>query len=126
MAFEIIRTKSGEAVDTHLYQVIFTIEDVDYRLDLRYNDRMERWCLDITTQAGDTVITGAVIVLGVDLFSYAVPALRPRGSMYAIWRQGTDAAPEPTERTLGQGQLLIYLERAEDLDPQPATEPPEL
>lgn len=122
MSLEIIATKSGEGVDTHNYQTIFPISGVDYRLDLSYNERMARWVLNITTAAGDPVVSGAPILLHVNLFTYAAPALRPVGSLVATWRQDTDAAPEPTELTLGQGVILTYFERVEDLDPAEVTE----
>lgn len=126
MALEILQTLNGEEVDTHLYQLIFPIDGVDYRLDLRYNDRMGRWVLDISTQTGETVVTGAPVLLNVNLFSYAVPALRPRGTLGCTWKGFADSGPEPTELTLGAGNFILYVERIEDFDTSGPQEPPKL
>ena len=124
MALQVVPTLSGDAVTTHAYSLIFPIENIDYSFSFKYNPRQDRWILDIIHPNGDPVVVGAVILYGVELFSYAVPSLRPRGSLQCIWKSLEDSASEPGEFDLGKTAFLFYFERPEDLTPSVPTDPP--
>ena len=116
-------TLQGDGVSTHVYNQIFTIDGVEYKFRFRYSSVMLRWIFNITHPNGDAVVTGAPVVYGVNLFSYADPALRPRGVVTCIWKSNETSAPEPTEFELGKTSVLLYYERIEDFDFSDPVEP---
>jgi hypothetical protein len=124
MALRIVPTLSGDEVTTHSYDIIFPIDEVDFVFFFHFNERMGRWVLDITAPTGEAVVTGAVVVQEVDLFSYADIVLRPRGFLLCTWKSDEPSAEEPGELDLGTSSQLMYFERVEDLFDTPATELP--
>lgn len=119
-----VPTLSGDAVTTHNYSIVFPIDDQKYTLFFSYNARMRRWIVTIDTAAGTRVVTGAVALLGVDLFSYSAPGLRPRGFMICVSTANAAGAPEPEEFDLGRAALLLHFDRTEDLDDTGPQVPP--
>lgn len=109
-----IPTLAGADVTTHSYSLIFEIGDQPHTFFFRYSRRMRRWVLTIE-RGGVRVVTGAVIVHGVDLFSYSAPGTRPEGFLFCNWTTNADGAPEPEEFDLGRRSVLLHFERAADL-----------
>ncbi len=124
MALRTVATLSGDDVTTHNYSIVFPIDDVNYDFTFSYNARQDRWVLNITDPFGDPVLVGAVIVQSVDLFTYANPAIRPRGVLTCTWKSNAPSAPEPGEFDLGKSSQIIYYERPEDLFITEPTDPP--
>lgn len=111
-----VQTLAGAAVTTHNYSLVFAIAGVDYRFSFSYSTRMKRWRLTIDHPNGSRVVTGAVCVHGVDLFSYASPGLEPQGFLMLMWTLPDEAPVEPEEFDLGTRSVLLHFDRAEDLD----------
>lgn len=123
----IVPTRYGERVTTHAYSVAFDMlgpkGTETYLLQFAYSRRQARWVLHVDNAAGERVISGAVVLHGVNLLTYARPELQPRGFLVVVWQTPTDSAPEPEEFTLGKNSQLVYFEREEDLDNTPPTDP---
>lgn len=117
-----IPTLFGDDVDAHEYSQTVEILGVRYGFTFKYNERMGRWTLNMTAPDGSEMLTGAVVLLGVNLLNYCPPKLRPRGVLTAAWAGETEQATEAGERDLGDRVKLYHYERASDLDPQPPAE----
>lgn len=111
-----VQTLAGADVTTHNYSLVFAIGGVDYRFSFSYSTRARRWRLTIDHPNGARIVTGAVCVHGVDLFSYAAPALSPPGYLMLMWTLPDVAPVEPEELDLGTRSVLLHFDRAEDLD----------
>lgn len=115
----IVPTRFDERVTTHSYSLGFDMlgpqGSETYLLTFSYSRRQARWVLHVDNAAGERVISGAVVLHGVNLLSYARPELQPRGFLVVLWQSSTESAPEPEERTLGKNSQLVYFERVEDL-----------
>lgn len=120
-----IPTVSGDET-AHAYSQTVPILGVPYLARFRWSTRRECWTLDLTSPDGEAMITGQAILLGVDMLTYCVPKLRPRGVLVALWVTEEETAYEAGERDLGERVKLYHYERFADLDPQPATEPKRL
>ena len=118
-----VPTLYGDAVTTHNYTIVFPIDGVDYLFEFQYNAREDRWGLSITDPSGDPVVTGATIVLNVNLFTYASAALRPPGFLTCAWLGTPETAQEPGELDLGKTSQIYYFERVEDIQPVAPEEP---
>lgn len=104
---------------THAYSVSLDMlgpqGSETYRLSFAYSRRQDRWILHVDNAAEERVISGAVVLHGANLLTYARPELQPRGFLAVAWQSSTSAAPEPGEFTLGENSQLVYFERPEDL-----------
>ena len=46
-----------------------TLEGTVYQFNLRYNERFERWILDILTSAGEDLVSGVPLLIGEPLLN---------------------------------------------------------
>lgn len=116
----IIPTLHGDEVDTHDYSQRVTLDGTTYQFRFVYNARMLRWTLSISLLSGAPVVVGAVVLNREDLFAYAAPGTRPRGTLTCVWTSGAPSqqVDQPGEKNLGSFFKLIHFDRLDDLDPQ--------
>lgn len=123
MALVQIPTLSGDDVTTHVYEQTSDLLGAKYRFEFKYNARMRRWTLNMFSPEDEPMLTGAVVLLNVNLLNYCPPKLHPGGFLVATWVSDDESAEEATEFDLGDRVKLYYYERAEDLNPVEPTEP---
>ena len=79
-----------------------SLEDQSYKITFDWNSRSGRWMMDISTEDGDSVLSGAALVIGVDLLR-TVPstlATAPPGNLILV---GLD---DPTLETIDTVSLV--------------------
>lgn len=94
--------------------VTFTIElagDV-FRITLRFNDRDERYYLDLFDEDDSPIIVGVKVVLATPLLNRVVDPRRPKGDFLAVDK---GLGTEPTIGTLGRSIDLVFVSWTESL-----------
>jgi hypothetical protein len=79
-----------------------SLEGRSYKLTFNWNSRTDRWSLDMATEDGDSIINGAVLVIGIDLLR-TIPStldIVPPGELFLA---GTD---DPTLETASSVSLI--------------------
>lgn len=125
MALVQVPTLFGSQVDAHEYTETVELLGVKYELEFKFSERMGRWTLNVAAPDGTPMVTGAVVLLGVDLLAYCPPKLRPRGVLVAAWTDEETEAAEAGELDLGSRVKLYFYERPSDLEPATAPTEPE-
>lgn len=79
-----------------------SLEGRSYKVTFNWNSRADRWTLDMATEDGDSVITGAALVLELDLLRTVPSTLDtvPPGELFLV---GTD---DPTLATISTVSLI--------------------
>lgn len=88
--------------------VFTTLDGRRYRLDLRWNGRIQRWMVSVYTGAGDLVVGTKALVVGGDVF--ATCRYRddvPRGIL--TLRDLSDLAVEASLDSLGVSHTLVFI-----------------
>jgi hypothetical protein len=78
-----------------------------YRLRLAWNTRMELWTLDLSTRAGDPILSGIPVVLNYDLIGRFADARLPRGFIVAF--DSTQSMATIGRLDLGRTVPLLYV-----------------
>lgn len=92
------------------YTMNIALNNQVYGLNLRWNQRMMRWILDVLDSTGNVLLQGLPILEEQPLtnrFIGSIPGLPP-GTFVAI--DGTGKRLDPTDVTLGNDVALIYVE----------------
>jgi hypothetical protein len=92
------------------YTLKLALEGAVYGLNVRWNQRMLKWILDILDSTGNAVLLGLPILEEQALTDRFVGRLLglPPGQFVAI--DGTGAQLDPTDVTFGSAVQLIYVE----------------
>lgn len=94
--------------DLPAFQYAITLEQAVYRLGFRFNQREGIWLMDVLTQASVPLVTGAPILVSLDILApYQVEGLPP-GNFFAEDTSGLNIDPGASD--LGNRVLLHYRE----------------
>ena len=96
------------AADTPHQSFSVQLDGALYTVRLRYNTRAGHWILDLFTFAGEQLVAGLALRLGVDLLSQYRSAEMPPGSLFVL--NYVDPYAEPDRDNFGQDVMLIYQE----------------
>lgn len=80
MTFLRIPTRS----DFPSYRFRIDLEAVSYEMRFRYNLRMNRWILDISSAEGTPIRSGIVLLTETDFFPYLKSSLLPPGDFVMV------------------------------------------
>lgn len=86
---------------------ITALDGRPFRLAFGYNGRLDRWFLDLETQAGEALVRSKALVCGADLMRqirYRPEA--PQGSLFVLDTQRTGR--DPAFADLGTTHVLAY------------------
>ena len=89
------------------------LESVIYNLSFRYNERMDRWVMDIQDQEENNILMGIVLLTNVPLLQQYVIDGLPPGDFILLHREEDNDANAGRE-DLGDSINLFYQE-SEDL-----------
>lgn len=94
--------------DFKAYEFQIDLDGIVYTLRFRFNYRMERWVMDIATEAGEDILNGIVLVTGYPLLDQYAYSELPPGRMIAIDVTGQNR--DAGEDDLGNSIKLLYEE----------------
>lgn len=94
--------------DFKAYSFQIDLEGTVYTLRFRFNQRMERWIMDIATAADEDILNGIVVLTGVPLTDKYVYETLPPGRFIAIDQSGEGRNAGADD--LGNDVRLIYEE----------------
>lgn len=90
------------------YVQTVTLSGVTYRLELRYNTRMQRWILNIL-DAGDTpILMGQPLLINRNLTGQYTQLSLPEGTMFCVDDSGNNL--QPTLASFLIDHAIIYLD----------------
>lgn len=91
-----------------------TLDEVVYTLSFRFNARMDKWIMDISSSAGVPLLAGLPLAQGMPLTYRFVGRTEnfPPGQFWII--DETEQGRDPGRDTLGRDIKLIYTTEAED------------
>jgi len=93
------------------YDYTITLEDVMYRVELKYKDRLGRWYLYLYDADDNALLLGKKLSVNVDLLAqYEIDGLPPGGIV--LW-DSSGAEAECGYDDLGVRCVLLYLTEAE-------------
>jgi len=94
--------------DIPSYSQKATLDEVSYTLSFRFNARMDKWIMDISSSAGVALLTGVPLMMGMPLTYRFVGRTVdfPPGQFWII--DETDQGRDPGRDTLGLNIKLIY------------------
>lgn len=96
------------------------LEGADYFLRMVWNQREEKWYLDLQDEAAEVIVAGVKMVCNIDLLALVTDTRRPAGTLrmvdtlYNIDEE--TGGPEPRDPDLegfGSRWVLLYTEAAE-------------
>ncbi len=89
------------------------LDGVDFRFEFRFNEREQRFYMDLRDVDDDPILVGVKLVADWDALRYLVDPRRPQGTIMIVDSQGEGRAARLGD--LGRRIKLIYL-TAEDLE----------
>lgn len=78
-----------------------------FKLVLLYNSRLDRWVMNIKETDGTDIITGILLVTGIDLISQYATADKPQGKLCCY--SSDDPTYDPDYETLGKTNILYFI-----------------
>lgn len=94
--------------DIPFYTLRIELEGVLYILNIRYNERMDLWAMDILNDEELPVVSGVLLLTGVPLLNNIVKEGLPPGDFFLLDRQDNDR--NATRELLGDEVNLFYRE----------------
>ena len=92
--------------DLPSYTMRVDLNSVIYILSFRFNQRGERWVMDILTEEEETIIQGVVLLTGIPLLTQYVDARLPEGDFIIFDRLEKNI--NPTRDNFGEDVELYY------------------
>jgi len=91
------------------YEILITLEDVDYILRFLWSERDHHWYMTISDSSGSAIITGVKVVCDAPLASHVTDERIWPGQLWCVdmTRYGVD----PGLRDLGTRTKLIYIDQ---------------
>jgi len=91
------------------YEFKTTLDGVKYTLVFRFNNRAGHWIMDIKTASGAVIVTGILLLVGVDfLAQFQARQDLPHGNLFLL--NLVDENVSPGRDDLGANVLLMYQE----------------
>lgn len=90
------------------YSQRIELEGVIYNLSFRFNERMNRWIMDIQDQEENDILIGIVMLTSVPLLQQYIKEGLPPGDFILLHRDGTDTNAGRFD--LGDAVQLFYAE----------------
>ncbi len=84
------------------------LEEIPFTLTFQFNDRIERWVMDIGDEEGVDILTGIPVHTGVPLIDEFVKDKLPPGEFIAVDETGMDR--DAGRNDLGNEVKLLYVE----------------
>lgn len=95
--------------DVPFYRFKVDLSGVQFTVRARYNQRMDRWVIDIADPSNNDIINGLKICIRTELFAqYVIPGL-PVGSMIAEDNRNT-VQDQPVRNSFGTTHSLLYMD----------------
>ena len=94
--------------DLPAYKFQIDLESVLYTFSFRYNERMDRWIMDIADQNENDILLGTPILTRFNLVERFKTASLPPGEFFALDESGN--AKQPGRDDLGNDVKLFYVE----------------
>ncbi len=111
MAIEILVLDS----DHEYYENEFTLDDESFRIQARYNARIDSWMLSLFDGDGNAIAVGRRVTVGNFLFPWLTGRNRPGGQLMAIDSEDRSdtGGTDPGRYDLGERVVILYLDAAE-------------
>lgn len=95
--------------DLYSYFQNVVIDDVVYKMEIRYNGRMERWFMSLSDASGNALLAGIPLLPGYPLTEKFRGCIEnfPAGQFVIV--DETEAERTPTRDNLGEDIKLIYV-----------------
>jgi hypothetical protein len=90
------------------YSFTSTLDNATYQFELSYNDRSGRWNLSLQDVTGADIVSGLVLLNGIDLLAYVRHLAVPPGILMVLNDTGAD--DEPTLGSFLTTHSLYYVE----------------
>lgn len=94
--------------DLPAYTMRVDLNSVIFVLSFRYNQRADRWIMDVSTEEDEIIIQGIVLITGIPLLTQYVDERLPEGELIVLDR--TDQQTNPTRNNFGEDVELYYEE----------------
>ena len=91
------------------YRFSVELDGADFGFSLRFNERDSYWYLSLATGAGEPILSGSRVALGMPLLRKVVSPLRPPGELIAL--DTSSRGLRPGRDDFGSRVLLLYMER---------------
>ncbi len=96
------------------YEQTVTLDGIPYLLDFQYNQREDRWYLELSTVDGDPIYGAVKLVPEYPLFCQCVDARQPPGQFFVISSEANDDSPPGLdELDVGARCKLVYIPAAD-------------
>lgn len=96
--------------DTPAYDFDLELEQVLYKFSFRYNERMDRWLMDIRDQNDVPILLGTVLITNYSLIERFKSASLPPGEFFVLDEAGNKL--DAIREALGNDNKLFYVESA--------------
>lgn len=90
------------------YTFLVTLAGTQYTLVMRYNTRMDRWCLDIGDALGNVLVAGLPVLINTDVAGQYRYLEIPQGVIFFLDDTNTDT--QPTRLSFGSTNSGWYLD----------------
>jgi len=104
-AFNLQTLHDGE---TPFYSFQTDLEGDTFKFDFYWSSRRSRWSFDLTTVAGEQIITGQVVHPNLNLLRRSVSANRPPGVLVCLPENPNGTIEAPALTDLGTSYSLTY------------------
>lgn len=94
--------------DTAWYSFTFTLSSTVYLFTIRYDQRMDRWIMDLADANSNPLVSGVPLLVGRNLIGRFVTEGLPVG--YFFVTDDTNTGIEPTRFSFGTTHTLYFVE----------------
>lgn len=94
--------------DLPAYEFRISLDGSVYIMSFRYNNRMDRWIMDLMTGEGEPIMMGIVILVNTSLLGKSRAEGLPPSLLFAI--NLVNENENPSRKDLGENVLLLYQE----------------
>lgn len=94
--------------DAPSYSFVIELDGRNYTLRFRFNDRTERWTMDVATGEGEDIVCGVPLLTDTNILQRFVDPRMPPG-FFLVYDE-TGSAANPTRDSLGVTTKLLYEE----------------
>lgn len=99
--------------DLDYYEFTIALGGVDYNFTFDWNDRLERWCFDISDATGSPIVQGVDVIVNWLVLGRFRDSRLPKGDLIFGNQDGTDTDPGLSD--LGGNCQLYYVEPSDEV-----------